>query len=56
MYMSSECICIRYGNSSRGANHFLKYGGLFYGREAISSFSGGLMQYLAASDKFLEGL
>ena len=29
---------------------------LFYGREAISSFSVGLMQYLAASDKFLEGL
>ena len=26
----------------RGANHFLKVVGLFYKREAISSFSGGL--------------
>src|SRR6218665_847494 len=30
----------------QGCKSLFEVGGLFYGREAISSFSGGLMQYL----------
>jgi len=44
------------GIHPQGCKSLFEVGGIFYGREAISLFSGGLMQYLAASDKFLEGL